>query len=46
MESVVVVAEMVEMPAKREVDEAKIPSVKLMMVEVELTAVPKLVPGV
>jgi hypothetical protein len=47
LENTVVVAEMVEIPAKREVEEAEIPAVKRMRVEVELAAVAKLeAPGV
>ena len=43
---VLVVAEIVEMPAKREVVEAKTPWVKLIVVDVEFTPTSKLVPGV
>jgi hypothetical protein len=46
IESEVVVAEIVEIPAKLLVDEAKRPLVKLIIVEVEFTPTPKLVPGV
>ena len=42
----VVDAEMVEISENLEVEEAKMPAVKLMMVEVELTPTPKFVPGV
>jgi hypothetical protein len=41
-----VVAEMVLIPVNCEVEDAWIPLVKLMIVEVELTPTPKLLPGV